>query len=281
MTGMAGMAGVTGMAGMAGDDDTAEITVPWFWGRVPDPDATGEQRLAWADRVVEMFQEWTRDGWDEAFRASWIAEGGLPADYPFTAENVGRGIARWLTDRAVTLPDWQRMAWGTAFVQGWPRWSPVPVVVEYRAPVADDPIYLMELVGAGRGTEAVSAISAASAAADGADGSGGSDASGPDFGRFGRQIEYVTTPHGDGLRVLSVHRTADRLAYGRLDAAMRLDWPAQDDQPAARVDVLLTTRVLDLQLLALIGPGVEQLMQQIAENPRPIQAPTEPARGRG
>ena len=98
---------------MTVDDDSAEITVPWFWGRVPDPDAP-EQRLAWADRVVAMFEEWTRDGWDEAFRASWIAEGGLPTDYPFTAENVGRGIARWLTDRAAILPDWQRMAWGTA-----------------------------------------------------------------------------------------------------------------------------------------------------------------------
>lgn len=243
---------------MTVDDDSAEITVPWFWGRVPDPDATEEQRLAWGDRVVGMFEEWTRDGWDEAFRASWIAEGGLPADYPFTAENVGRGITRWLTERAATLPVWQRMAWGTAFVQGWPRWSPVPVVVEYRAPVADDPIYLMELVGAGSGTEA------------------GSDVSSPEYGR---QIEYVTTPYGDGLRVLSVHRTADHLAYGRLDAAMRLDWPAEGDRPAARVDVLLTTRVLDLQLLALIGPGVEQLMQQIAENPRPIQTPAELARG--
>lgn len=243
---------------MTVDDDSAEITVPWFWGRVPDLDATEERRLAWADRVVAMFEEWTRDGWDEAFRAGWIAEGGLPADYPFTAENVGRGIARWLTDRAATLPDWQRMAWGTAFVQGWPRWSPVPVVVEYRAPVADDPIYLMELVGADSGTEPVS------------------DAADPDYGR---QIEYVTTPYGDGLRVLSVHRTPDHLAYGRLDAAMRLDWPAQQDRPAARVDVLLTTRVLDLQLLALIGPGVEQLMQQIAENPRRIQAPAELARG--
>ncbi|MEZ0114764.1 hypothetical protein ABH920_008799 [Catenulispora sp. EB89] len=235
---------------MTVDDETAEITVPWFWGGVPEPDASEDQRRAWADRLVTMFDEWTRDGWDERFRASWIAEGGLPEDYPFTAENVGRGIARWLTDRAATLPDWQRMAWGTAFVQGWPRWSPVPVVVEYRAPVADDPIYLMELVGAGSGAEA-----------------------GPDD-VTDRQIEYVTTPYGDGLRVLSVQRTPDRLAYGRLDAAMRLDWPAAGDRPAARVDVLLTTRVMDLQLLALIGPGVEGLMQQIAENPKPMSTPT-------
>ncbi|WP_194917969.1 hypothetical protein [Catenulispora rubra] len=234
---------------MTVDDETAEITVPWFWGGVPEPDATEEQQLAWADHVVEMFDEWTRDGWDEGFRTSWTAEGGLPEDYPFTADNVGRGIARWLTDRAATLPDWQRMAWGTAFVQGWPRWSPVPVVVEYRAPVADDPIYLMELVGAGSSAEA------------GAD------------GVADRQIEYVTTPHGDGLRVLSVQRTPDHLAYGRLDAAMRLDWPADGDRPAARVDVLLTTRVMDLQLLGLIGPGVEVLMQQIAENPKPISTP--------
>ena len=239
------MTAMTGMTDPTPDDTSAEITVPWFWGRVPVQDATEDERLAWADRVVEMFTEWTRDGWDEGFRDSWTAEGGLPEDYPFTAENVGRGIARWLTDRAATLPPWQRMAWGTAFVQGWPRWSPVPVVVEYRAPAADDPIYLMDLVGAG-----------AEASAD-----GGS----------GRQIEYVTTPYGDGLRVLSVQRTDDHLAYGRLDAAMRLDWPAAGDRPAARVDVLLTTRVMDLQLLALIGPGIDTLMQQIAENPKPIE----------
>jgi hypothetical protein len=232
---------------MTADDESAEIAVPWFWGRVPDPGATQDERLAWADRVVAMFQEWTRDGWDEEFRERWIAEGGMPRDYPFTAENVGSGVARWLTERAATLPSWQRMAWGTAFVQGWPRWSPVPVVVEYRAPVADDPIYLMELVGAGPGTD-----------------------TGPD-GDAGRQIEYVTTPYGDGLRVLSVRRTPDHLAYGRLDAAMRLDWPAAGDRPAARVDVLLTTRVMDLQLLGLIGPGVEKLMQQIAGHPRPIE----------
>jgi hypothetical protein len=236
---------------MSADDGSAEIAVPWFWGRVPAPDATEEARSAWTDRVVEMFTEWTRDGWDEAFRESWLAEGGLPADYPFTADAVGRGIARWLTDRAETLPAWQRMAWGTAFVQGWPRWSPVPAVVEYRAPVADDPIYLMDLVGAGSGADVSSDIGS------------------------GRQIEYLTTPYGDGLRVLSIQRTADHLAYGRLDAAMRLDWPAAEDRPAARVDVLLTTRVMDLQLLALIGPGIDALMQQIAENPKPIEAPAQ------
>jgi hypothetical protein len=245
--GGADMTDMTDVTETAADDGSAEIVVPWFWGRVPAPGAAEDERLAWADRVVAMFQEWTRDGWDEGFRERWIAEGGLPQDYPFTAEMVGRGVAAWLTERVATLAPWQRMAWGTAFVQGWPRWSPVPVVVEYRAPVADDPIYLMELVGADSGTET------------------GSD------GDHGRQIEYVTTPYGDGLRVLSVRRTDDHLAYGRLDAAMRLDWPAAEGRPAARVDVLLTTRVLDLQLLALIGPGVEKLMQQIAEHPQRIE----------
>ena len=244
---------------MTADDDSAEITVPWFWGRVPDPGATEDEQNAWADGVVEMFDEWTRDGWDEDFRQRWVAEENLPEDYPFTADNIGRGIARWLTDRAATLPVWQRMAWGTAFIQGWPRWSPVPVVVEYRAPVADDPIYLMELVGADSG--------------------GGEPASADGGLGLGRQIEYVSTPYGDGLRVLSVQRTNDHLAYGRLDAAMRLDWPAAEDRPAARVDVLLTTRVMDLQLMGLIGPGVDKLMQQIAEHPRRIAPDLEPAGG--
>jgi len=61
------------------------------------------------------------------------------------------------------------------------------------------------------------------------------------------------------------------LDRSRIEGQLDYTW-ADGDRPAARVDVLLTTRVVDLQLLALIGPGVEQLMQQIAENPRPIGA---------
>jgi hypothetical protein len=64
--------------------------------------------------------------------------------------------------------------------------------------------------------------------------------------------------------VLGLGRSDEGMAFGRLDAAMRLDWPPAEDREAVRMDVLLTTRIVDISLLAVIGPGVEQLMQRIA-----------------
>ncbi|HEY3867648.1 MAG TPA: hypothetical protein VGM10_04840 [Actinocrinis sp.] len=225
------------------DELTAALTLPWHWEWVPGASAGPETRGIWSDHVVELFEDWTRGGWDAA-RAAWPKEAG--AEFPFTAETVGRGTAQWLIDRADKLPKGQRLAWGAGFSGGWPRWAPVPVVVEFRAPAADDPIYLMELVGADPA---------------------------PQNDRRGSATDYVTTPYGDGLRVLSFDRSTDGMAFGRLDAAMRLDWPAADDgRPAVRLDVVLTTRVVDMALMAVIGPGVEQLMQRIAAEPLPVRS---------
>ena len=238
---------------MPEDDLSAAITLPWHWEWVPGAQGGAERRRRWSDHVVELFEDWTRGGWD-ALRARWPKDAG---EFPFTAELVGRGAAQWLIERADQLPARQRLAWGAAFVDGRPRWAPVPVVVEFRAPQAEDPIYLMELVGAGPRQD---------------------DEREP-------VIDYVTTPFGDGLRVLGFGRCEDEMAFGRLDAAMRLDWPAAENRAAARLDVLLSTSVVDLAQMAAIGPGVEQLMQQIAADPvnvvgGPVDAArAEPAKG--
>jgi hypothetical protein len=183
--------------------------------------------------MVALFEDWTRESLDN-LRSALPAE--ERAQFPLTSEMVGRGAAGWLLERADQLPTWARLAWGAAFADSTPRWAPVPVVVEFRQPAAGDSAYLMDWVGA-----------------SGLDG----DAREP-------VIDYVTTPVGDGVRVFALGRGPRGELYGRLNAAMRLDIPGDGD--TAGVDVLLTTLVFELGLMALIGPGVEQLMQLIAES---------------
>jgi hypothetical protein len=210
------------------DDLLALTRQPWRWDWVPT--SGDDVRAAWTAQMVELFEDWTRDGL-AAVRSAWPAETAT-----LTPDLVGRGAAEWLLERADRLPAWARLAWGAVFVTDRPRWAPVPVVVEFRRPVVEDSAYLMEWVGA-----------------TGLDG----DAREP-------VVDYITTPAGDGVRVFALARSADGLPYGRLDAAMRLDIPGDGD--AAGVDVLLTTLVFEMGLMALIGPGVEQLMQLIAES---------------
>ena len=126
-------------------------------------------------------------------------------------------------------------------MEGQPRWAPVPVVVEFRIPQAEDPNYLMDAVGAaGRDTDARPPM-----------------------------VEYVTTPVGDGVRVFAMARSPMGAAFGRVEAAMRLDPPPSGGAASVSVDVVLTTAVFEMALMALIGPGVEQLMQQIATDCAP------------
>ena len=78
-------------------------------------------------------------------------------------------------------------------------------------------------------------------------------------------VEYVSTAHGDGIRVLALARSEDEGLHGRVNAALRLEGGSGSGAPAAGdVDVLLTTRVTGLDQLAVIGFGVEALMNMIA-----------------
>lgn len=206
----------------------------WRWEWVPGVRSDERERQVWTEHVAELFADWTADGLAEARQARPPDAG---AEFPVTPDLVGRGAAEVLLERAGQLPASARLAWGAAFVDGQPRWAPVPVVVEFRTPRAEDPNYLMDVVGAaGRDTDARPPA-----------------------------VEYVTTPAGDGVRVLALARSPQGAAFGRVEAALRLDAPPPTGGAASvRADVVFTTAVVEMGLMALIGPGVEQLMQQIA-----------------
>ncbi|MFI9102995.1 hypothetical protein ACIGXA_20975 [Streptomyces fildesensis] len=223
-------------------DDPQELTrQPWHWEWVPAVRPGEPAAEVWTEHMVALFEEWTSEGL-AAVRAVWPADAGT--DFPFTSDMLGRDAAKWLLERAARLPEWARLAWGAVFVDGRPRWAPVPVVVEFCAPVAEDPNYLMEAVGA-RGTE--------------------DDAREP-------VVDYVTTPIGDGLRVFALCRGAEGAGFARVHAALRLDVPPSGGAPSVSTDVLLATFVFEMGLMALIGVGVEQLMQQIADECAPADA---------
>lgn len=216
------------------EDLLALTRQPWHWEWVPTVRPGEPADEAWIERLAALFEEWTSEGLAAA-RAAWPADAG--AEFPFTSEMLGRDAARWLLERAEGLPAWTRLAWGAAFVNGRPRWAPVPVVVEFTGPVTGDPNYLMHLVGA-RGMEG--------------------DAREP-------VVDYVTTSIGDGLRVFALCRSEEGAAYARVHAALRLDVPPTGGAPSVGIDVTLTTLVFEMGLMALIGNGVEQLMHQIAD----------------
>jgi hypothetical protein len=229
------------------DDDLLALTQgPWRWEWVPSARQGAEVREAWTEHIVALFEDWTREGLAAA-RLAWPTDAGV--EFPFTSDMVGRGAAEWLLDRADQLPVWAKLAWGAAFVAGQPRWAPVPVIVEFCRPQAEDPVYLMERVGAtGRDGDAREPV-----------------------------VDYVTTPIGDGVRVFALARSEEGAAYGRVNAAMRLDVPPSGGAAGISADVLLTTLVFETALMAVIGPGVEQLMQMVAAESTP-QPDASPAR---
>lgn len=214
------------------------IQLPWRWEWVPGPD--NRHRSAWAEQVASLFTGWTADGL-AALREAWSVESAEP--FPVGDDAIGAYVGTWLRDRADQLPAWSRLAWGAAYLGATPRWAPVPVVVEFREPAEPDPGYLMTVVGAsgliGDGREP--------------------------------EIDYVTTNAGDGVRVTALVRGGRGEVGGRVDAAMRIDIPAglADRIEETSVDVVLSTRVFDLGLLAAIGPGVEQLMRLVADECAP------------
>lgn len=214
------------------------ISWTWYWEWVPDVRSDEQELHIWTELMVDLFADWTAEGLTQA-RQAWPED--AQAEFPVTSDMVGRGAAEVLLERAGQLPASARLAWGAAFVEGQPRWAPVPVVVEFRRPRAEDPNYLMDAVGVtGRDTDARPPV-----------------------------VEYVTTPAGDGVRVFAMARSPEGAAFGRVEAAMRLDAPPTGGAAGASVDVVLTTAVSEMGLMALIGPGMEQLMQQVAADCAP------------
>ncbi|WP_433389177.1 hypothetical protein [Micromonospora sp. KLBMP9576] len=204
--------------------DTMPIEVSWAWDWVPADEA---DRLPWIDHMARLLDGWVSEQ-VEAAREAWPDDSA--EEFPFRPGEVGSAVARDLLERADGLPRNCRLVWGAGFVDDRVRWLPLLVLAEFREAGPGDPAYLMSLVGA----EGL-----------------------PDDVRP-PHVEYVSTDHGDGIRVLALARTEAEGLHGRVNAALRLEGPDQE------IDVLLTTRVSDMEQLAVIGPGVEAVMHLIA-----------------
>lgn len=204
-----------------------DLEVSWFWEWVPADGSDEAPRAAWTESVASRLDEWV-GGKVAAARAAWPAD--ADQEFPFTAGEMGSAVARDLLLRADDMPANCRLVWGAGFAGDEARWLPLLVLTEFRQARPGDSAYLMELAGA--------------------DGFAG-DVREP-------TVEYVTTEHGDGVRVVALARSEEGL-YGRVNAALRLEGPAGD------VDVLLETRVKGLDQLAVIGSGVEAVMVMIAD----------------
>lgn len=216
------------------------VNLPWAWEWVPKAPPGDPLREAWTLHLVELFADWAADGLTAA-REVWPEDAGI--DFPFTPEMVGRGAAEWLLERSDGLPEYARLAWGVAYLDKRPRWAPVPVVVQFHRITADDPGYLMDAVGArGRPDDARPPV-----------------------------VDYVTTPIGDGLRVFAMARSTDGAAFGRVEAAMRLEVPPTGASPGVAADVILSALAFEMGLMAVLGPGVEQLMGLIAADCAPAE----------
>jgi hypothetical protein len=203
------------------------VEVSWFWDWVPATDCDAAERTSWSEYVTSLLDSWAGEK-VAAARAAWPAD--AAEEFPFTIGEMGPAVAHDLLERTDGLPANCRLIWGAGFLGDEVRWLPVLVLAEFRQPRPGDSAYLMAVVGA-----------------EGLDG----DVREP-------RVDYVTTDHGDGIRVIAMASSEGEGLHGRVNAALRLEGPPAD------VDVLLTTRVAAMDQLAVIGPGMEALMHMIA-----------------
>jgi hypothetical protein len=227
------------------DQKSAPVEVSWFWDWVPAAGRDAAELSAWTESIASLLDGWAGEK-VAAARAAWPADS--DEEFPFTVGEMGSAVARGLLERADELPGHCRLIWGAAFFGEDVRWLPLIVGAEFRQARPEDPAYLMAVVGA-EGFE--------------------DDIREPN-------VDYVSTDHGDGIRVLALARTEAEGVHARVDAALRLEAPAVPDVPAVPdapevlgtpsgdIDVLLSTRVSGLDQIAVIGSGVEALMNMIA-----------------
>jgi hypothetical protein len=203
------------------------LEVSWFWDWVPAADADDAERASWSAYVTNVLDAWVGEK-VAAARAAWPAD--ATEEFPFTPGEMGPKVAHDLLERTDGLPANCRLIWGAGFLGETVRWLPVLILAEFREPRPGDSGYLMAVVGA-----------------EGLEG----DVREP-------KVDYVTTGHGDGIRVIAMADSKGEGLHGRVNAALRLEGPPD-------VDVLLTTRVAAMDQLAVIGPGLETLMHMIAD----------------
>mgnify|MGYP001395995752 CR=1 FL=1 len=203
------------------------LDISWYWDWVPAADSDAGERAAWTESLTGLLEDWVGEK-VAAARAAWPAD--AAEEFPFRTGEMGAAVARDLLERADELPRNCRLIWGAGFLGDEARWLPLLVLAEFREARPGDSAYLMNMVGA----EGL-----------------------PDDIRE-PNVEYVTTAHGDGVRVLALARAEGSEVHARVNAALRLEAPTGD------VDVLLTTRATGLNQIAVIGSGVEAVMNMIA-----------------
>jgi hypothetical protein len=230
---------------MTGTDQSIEV--PWQWHWVPTPGGDPAADTEWLTATAAVFDRWLTGHGQPPTTAENDAGAGATA----VAGGASSYLARELRRRAGDLPAGARLVWGAAFDAAGPRWWPVQVVLERVGDATGDSDYLLDLVGA-------------RSLVDG----------------LAPNISYTSTSFGDGLRVIRPERGPDGRVNALVRAAIRIEWPALAGNPATRSDFLLTTRIWDMSLLAVVGPGLDGLMRQMAgavtHNPVPASPEDRP-----
>ena len=181
-----------------------------------------DEAAAWIPYVSRMLEEWA---------GATVAAARTDQDFPFTTGEMGTAVAEAMLERAASVPANCRLLWGAGFVDDDVRWLPLLILVEFRAPRPGDSSYLMAEVGSDGFPE---------------------DIREP-------QTEYVTTDHGDGVRVVALADSPEEGVHARANAALRLETTGDRE-----VDVLLSTRVQGMDKAGVIGGGLETAMHLIA-----------------
>jgi hypothetical protein len=248
---------------MTGTDESIEV--PWQWSWVPAPGGDPAAEAQWLAATAAAFDSWlTERGQPPATAANGAGkdsagqggagQGGAGVASGGVGELAGSGLARELCRHAGDLPAGARLVLGVGFDADGPRWWPVQVVVEKVGDPPEDPDYLLDLVGARTVVDGVAP-----------------------------NVTYLSTSFGDCVRVIVAERGPDDRVNALVRAATRIEWPATASGPAMSGDFLLTTRAWDMSLVAVIGPGMDNLMQRMADaipqDPgagSPDDRPTEP-----
>jgi hypothetical protein len=216
-----------------------EPAVTWSWEWVPGRYHDPSRYADWTRRAGEAFGFWLARLKEES--------ASVPAELTErSTQDLGRDLALAFLIRADQLPPHSYLLCGTVRVNELPVWTAVSAVAQLGPIEAADPDYLLDRTGARNG------------------------------GRLTAPLDYVTTRCGDGFRFVLWQRASDDTLTAELRAAMRVEWPEIGSTPATRFDLVVTARTDDPALVAVVGPGVDRILEQVSElglvDPGPVDA---------
>lgn len=205
-----------------------EPTVTWSWEWVPGRYHDPSRYADWTRRAGEAFGGWLTRAKEESVS--------VPAELTERSpQDLGRDLALAFLIRADQLPPRSYLLCGTAQLDDLPAWTAVSAVAQVGPIEQADPDYLLDRTGARHGCVLTA------------------------------PLDYVTTRCGDGFRFVDWQRMPDDTMIAELRAAMRVEWPEIGSTAATRFDLLVTARTDDPALVAVLGPGVDQILEQVAD----------------